>query len=183
MKIYVVRHASTEYNEKHLINGQHDDKLSSKGLKELPELVENLKSYNFTTIYSSPLKRALETAEAVSSATDIDIIQDNRLMEVNFGSFTSKNWASMEDIFGMTSRELLDTYSYDLRPYGGESALQVKARLEDFLSHLFKNADQTPLIVTHGGVIRWLYLLLSGEKTSFKPNASIHEFKVNLDPI
>ena len=178
MKIIVVRHASTIYNESHLINGQHDDNLSPAGLKELPQLVEKLKSYEFSTIYSSPLKRALETAQAVSKARYIPIVQDKRLMEVNFGTFTSKNWDSMIDIFGMPSRELLDTYSYDLRPYSGESAEQVKTRIEDFLNDLYKKTEQQTLLVTHGGIIRWLYFILSGEKTTFKPNASIHVFEV-----
>ena len=84
----------------------------------------------------------------------------------------------MIDIFGMPSRELLDTYSYDLRPYSGESAEQVKTRIEDFLNDLYKKTEQQTLLVTHGGIIRWLYFILSGEKTTFKPNASIHVFEV-----
>ena len=138
MKITVVRHASTNFNEKHLINGQHDDGLSPRGVSELPGLVEKLKTHEFTSIYSSPLKRALETAEPVSNAKGMPIIQDNRLMEVNFGSFTSKHWDSMQDIFGMSSSELLSTYSYDLKPFGGESSEQVKSRVEDFLNDLYK---------------------------------------------
>ena len=179
MRIIVVRHASTSYNANHLINGQHDDPLSSQGLKELPELVNKLKAYDFTLIYSSPLKRALKTAEAISGARDLAINIDPRLKEVNFGSFTSQNWDSMKEIFGLDSRALLDTYDYDLTEYGGESSSQVKKRVQNFLNDLPKKSDQNLLIVTHGGIIRWLYLLCANQKTSVHPNSSIHIFNLN----
>jgi len=177
MDIIVVRHASTKYNEQGLINGRHDDTLSVRGQKELPGLLKRLKGYEIELVYSSPLKRAVDTARPISEAKKAPLKLDNRLMEVDFGTFTSKNWDSMKEIFGMPSRELLDTYSYDLRPYGGESSDQVRKRIEDFLADLAKT-DQKALIVTHGGIIRWFYYLLNHQKTTALPNSSIQIFQL-----
>ena len=174
MKLVVVRHAPTEYNEKGIINGRHDDNLSAKG----KQAVKDLKEHDFTVIYSSPLKRATETAMPIAETHNVSINVDRRLIEVDFGSFTSKNWQSLIPTFGVDSRGLLDTYTYDLREYGGESADQVKERVKSFLADLQKDPTQVPLIVTHGGILRWFHLLCSQKKVSGFPNASIHTFEI-----
>lgn len=174
MELIVIRHATTKYNSKGLINGQHDDQLSPEGLNELPILVNKLKPYKFNIIYTSPLKRALQTSKAIVAARNTNLKVDPRLMEVNFGSFTSENWDSLKTVFGLNSRDLLDSYKYDLQPYGGESAEQVKARVLSFLTDISKQPNQKPVIVTHGGIIRWIYLLTTNQKTSYYPNSSIN---------
>jgi broad specificity phosphatase PhoE len=173
MKIVVIRHAKTVYNENGIINGQQDDNLSPEGLLELPGLVEKLNGYNFTALYSSPLQRAVETAKPIAKNKNLDLIIDPRLIEVNFGSFTSKNWDSMKSVFGMKSTALLDSYNYDLRPYGGESSEEVRKRIEDFLNYLKEQGGQ-PVAVSHAGIIRWFYYLCIGQKISSPPNASVH---------
>ncbi|MHB1864895.1 MAG: histidine phosphatase family protein [Candidatus Saccharimonadales bacterium] len=178
MQIIVIRHASTEYNNSRLINGQHDESLSPEGHKELPGLVKKLKAYDFNIIYSSPLKRAVQTALPIAEARDLQINIDRRLIEVDFGIFTAKNWESLRTVFGVNSSGLLDSYNYDLKPYGGESAKEVEARIQDFLNDLLKSSGAQPLIVTHGGIIRWFYLLLTGNKTTGHPNSSIHVFNM-----
>lgn len=180
MRLIVVRHAVTAFNEKGLINGRHDDNLSPQGRKDVKKLVEQLKDVDFTVIYSSPLKRAMETAMPIADMKNVEINVDQRLEEVDFGSFTKKSWQSLKPVFGMDSRALLDTYSYDLRPYGGEAADQVRKRVESFLNSLREDPNQMPLIVTHGGILRWFHYLCDKKKVSGFPNASVHYFEIKL---
>ena len=98
---------------------------------------------------------------------------------MDFGSFTTKSWESTKPVFGLDSKALLDSYTYDFTNYGGESAEQVKKRIEDFLSDLCKLPNQSPLLVTHGGIIRWLYYILKGNKHGVQPNASVHNFQIS----
>jgi probable phosphoglycerate mutase len=179
MQLIVVRHSSTLYNARNLINGQHDDSLSKKGLNELPGLVNSLKAYNFTSIYSSPLKRSLKTAEYIAEATSEQVKTDPRLMEINFGSFTSKNWDSMREVFGMSSTEMLNSYSYDFSAYGGESDKEVHFRVESFLRDILSDSNVRPLVVTHNGIIRWIDLICTKRKTTGLLNSSFNIYAVN----
>jgi broad specificity phosphatase PhoE len=178
MKLIVIRHALTEANEQEFINGQFDDLLSENGRKEIPSIVKKLHPYKFDVIYSSPLKRAMETAMPVAEDHKVEIDVDRHLIEVNMGSFTRKPFASTVEELGMHSSELLNTYAYDLRSYGGESSEEVKHRVNSFLSDLKTSNHSSVLVVTHGGIIRWFYYLCKGEKVGRSPNLSVHAFEI-----
>ncbi len=176
MQLYAIRHARTSSNERQIINGQYDDEISAGGRQEIPLLVEKLRPHKFDTIYSSPLRRAMGTALPIAEEHNVDINVDRRIIEVNMGSFSNKPYDSMVPIFGKTSSELLDTYEYDLRKYGGESAEEVRARVNSFMGELKTANYAAVLVVTHGGIIRWLHYLINGRKTGKVPNLSIHKF-------
>jgi len=178
MKLFVVRHAATEANEKKIINGQYDDVLSSNGRKEIPALIEQLKDYEFDAIYSSPLKRAMETAMPIAESYNVEINIDRRLIEVGMGSFTRLPYEATVEVFGKNSRDLLSTYTYDLTAYGGESAEQVRHRVDSFIQELRLKKHKSVLIVTHGGTLRWIYFLCSGKKVQGFPNLSVHQFSI-----
>jgi probable phosphoglycerate mutase len=178
MRLIVIRHARTETNEKEIINGQSDESISESGRREVPALVKKLQAYQFEVIYSSPLKRALETARPIAESHKVDIDIDRRLIEVNMGSFTNKSFESTFEELGMRSSDLLNTYAYDLRPHGGESAEEVHHRISSFLSDLKSSKHSSVLVVAHGGVIRWFYYLCKGEKIGRSPNLGIHTFEI-----
>jgi broad specificity phosphatase PhoE len=178
MKLIVVRHAITASNEQGLISGRFDNSLSESGQKEVSELVPKLHSYKFDLIYSSPLKRTLETATPIAKDHGLEIKTDPRIIEVNMGIFTRKPYASTVPAFGKISSQLLDTYVYDLRAYGGETSEEVQQRVSSFIDSLKKRSDNSVLVVTHGGIIRWFYYLCNGEKVGRFPNVSIHIFDI-----
>lgn len=178
MKLFVARHARTKANDKGLINGQSNDVLSERGWQELPSIVEKLHRHKFEAIYSSPLKRAMETAMPIADDHGVEIDVDRRLIEVDTGSFTGQSYKSTIPAFGMDCTDLFSSYQYDFRPYGGESSDEVKTRLEDFLQDLKKSGFGSVLVITHGGIIRWFHLLCTGEKVGIFPNLSIHAFDI-----
>ena len=178
MRLIVIRHARTGANEQEIINGQYDDLLSESGRKEIPALIEKLHPYQFEAVYSSPLKRSMETAMPIAENHKVEINIDRRIIEVNMGSFTRKPFGSTIKELGMHSSDLLNTYAYDLRPYGGESAEEVQHRISSFLSDLKTSNHNSVLVVSHGGIIRWFYYLCKGEKVGRTPNLGIHTFKI-----
>ena len=180
MKLLVIRHETTLLNENKLINSRLDDELSETGKKDLIKLVAKLKNYKFTKVYSSPLRRALQTAEPIAKDHNIlTVIKDERIMEVDFGIFTGQPWDSTDHYFHQgNSSEMLNTYSYDFSKYNGESYLEVKKRVYEFIEDLKKINDEEILIVAHGGVIRWFYLYFKDEMVGMFPNGSIHEFEL-----
>ena len=85
--IYFVRHGQTDWNKELKIQGQQDVELNEEGMAEAKKLSEKLSGVRFDVAFSSPLKRALKTAEAVY---DGKIISDGRLAERGFGSLEGK---------------------------------------------------------------------------------------------
>ena len=75
-------------------------------------------------------------------------------------------------------RDLFNTYKYDLTPYGGESSTQVEARVRSFYDELKDQPYKTVLAVTHGGIVRWLHYLATGEKIGPRSNAEELHLKV-----
>lgn len=178
MNLLVTRHGVTEWNERGLINGRSGDVLSTGGKGAVIKLVEELKDHKIDGVYSSPLARATQTAEPIAKDKGCDILIDDRLAEVDFGDFTGKSFESTKKAFGLNATELLDTYKYDLTEFGGESWHQVKARVQDYISDMRNSGHRQVVVVTHGGILRWFYLLCMGEQTSIPSNLSIHEFKI-----
>ncbi len=73
---------------------------------------------------------------------------------------------------------MLNAYDYDLSKFVGESYLEVKKRVYEFIEDLKKINNEEILIVAHGGVIRWFYLYFKDEMVGMFPNGSIHEFEL-----
>lgn len=175
MKLYVIRHAATQMNKEYRINGQLDEPLSDEGNAQLPGIVASVHDATFDNIYSSPLKRAFVTASAIAKDHQCEITTDRRLMEVNAGSLAGQSYDVTIKSFGLNSSELLSTYSYDFTEYGGENSEQVRARVSGFLDDLRATEYNTVLIVTHGGIIRWINYLCTGQKSTSQLNGSVLE--------
>jgi probable phosphoglycerate mutase len=174
MQLIVIRHASTAYNEKELINGQRDEGLSPKGLAQIDGLIESVAQYKFSVIYASDLKRSIQTATPIAKHYNVPLKKDSRIKEVGLGSFEGKGWESTVADFGVNSSGLLSSCAYDFTAYGGESATETRARVQSFIDDLKKDSHATPLVVTHGGIMRWFYYLCTGEKIGRVPNSSVH---------
>jgi broad specificity phosphatase PhoE len=179
MQVLLLRHAQTGYNEHELINGQVDEPLSDAGRAQLAEIASLVKYDDFNIIYSSPLIRALDTAKAVSGAHTTKIVTDKRLTEANCGSFSGKPWDSTIPVFGLASSALFSSGEYNFTEFGGESSAQVRKRVESFISDLKIRSDETPLIVTHGGIIRMFYEICEGKIPDHVPHAEVIHLKVN----
>ncbi len=147
MKLYVVRHCATEYNEKKLYCGRRDIPLSERGRAEAKLLAEKLQNCPFDKVISSPLLRARETAEEIVRGRAIPVYTDERLIERDFGELEGTNFYR-EDA-------LVYRDEFACRCRGGESDLDVAARVYAFLGELKKKRGEgAVLLVTHGIVSR-----------------------------
>ena len=88
MKIYITRHSLTTWNEEKRLQGWKNSDLTKQGLEDAKRLGNYLKNQSFDGIYSSPLKRAKETAQLIFP--NKTIIEDDRLKEMNFGDYEGK---------------------------------------------------------------------------------------------
>ena len=176
MKLYVVRHGRTEYNEKRIFCGRTDIPLCEKGREQLSKLASDSLSFDLDVIFSSPLIRAVETATAAAEVCGLPIITDDRLMERNFGDYEGTTVNTDAD------REC--RYNFAYRYPNGESYLNVIARVYNFLDEISEiHFDKNVMIVAHGGVCRtirtYFYDMTDEEFYTFShPNCSVIEYEL-----
>lgn len=150
--IYIVRHGQTNYNLEKRITGRIDIELNETGKQEAKLLKEKLKDIQFNYVFSSPLKRCIQTAKII---TNKKIIIDERLIERSNGKLE-----------GVTKDELpLDVVFNDTKEnkYGLEPISDIEKRVISFFNEINqKYPGKNILIVTHGGVIINMRRFLNG---------------------
>ena len=87
MKIYLIRHGETDWNLEQRLQGATDIPLNENGLELARETAQGLKEVPFDLIYTSPLKRAKQTAEILRGERDIPLIEEPRIREICFGIY------------------------------------------------------------------------------------------------
>jgi len=156
MRIYIVRHGETIENVKKITMGQTHGTLSARGKKQAKQIAKFLKDYSFNIIYSSDLRRCVDTAKEIKKFhPKTRIVYSKELRETHFGELQGKRWdiVSMADMPGSFMAR---------KPKGGESLKNVKRRLTKFLNHIKRKRIDNILIVAHSGVIKMLLAILQG---------------------
>ena len=152
MKLILVRHGETLLNRENRVQGTTDVKLSDYGRMQAEKLAESLKSEPIERIVSSPLKRAYETARAISKFHGVMIEADRDLQEMNHGDFEN-----------LTIQELREKHISILRQWesdpasivmpNGESLHDLQRRAWGAIEGITKSARNT-IVVTHNMTIR-----------------------------
>jgi len=147
-------HGTTTDNEKEISSGWSDVELSDLGRKQSKDLAEKVKDRVFDFVFCSDLKRAIESAEIVFSKR-IEIIQDKRWRECNYGDFNGKSSPIVEP---MQEENITKKFP------NGESYEDVKARIQDFLNFLKDNYEgKSVAILAHKAPQLALDVLLKGK--------------------
>jgi len=162
MKVYLVRHGETDWNRKEIYQGQEDIPLNEKGKKEARNLALTLKGIEISSIYSSDLKRAKETAEIIAKSLGIQtVIYKESLREMNFGEWTGKSVFEMEEnsaLFQLWSKD-----PWNISPPEGETLKELASRVRKEAEEIFlKHYGQNVLVVTHAGPIKAIIFDLIG---------------------
>lgn len=145
---YFVRHGETDWNLKGLFQGQKDIPLNENGISQAKQLSEYLKGKNkkFSCVYSSPLKRAIQTSEILARDLNLKIFTSDLLKEVSFGDLEGTK--VQKEKFFFDGPEYLK-----LEFPNGESMKDAFERVENFLSQLSLDVDNV-LIVAHGALFK-----------------------------
>lgn len=153
MKIYLVRHGETDWNQAGLLQGQTDIALNAQGLEQAREAAERLKEVPFEIAFCSPLIRAKRTAETIIGDRKITLTADERLRELNFGPWEGVDIRTIKDA---ASQPFTNPGSY-IPPEGAESFAQLYKRSGEFVDQVLlplEGTYETVLVVAHGGVNR-----------------------------
>ena len=95
MEIYIVRHGETIWNEKKLLQGRTDIELNENGRRLAIITGKNLRNTHFDIVFSSPLKRAHETACLIVGDRNIPIVTNDLIKEMCFGDWEGQNMSEL----------------------------------------------------------------------------------------
>lgn len=195
MKLYVVRHGETEFNQKGILQGNSDSALTDSAIKGAKMMGDFLKETDFDMIISSPLGRALKTAEYICAQRKQNIIQMPLVMEMGFGHWQGRS----KDEICQDERTKKNYYNFFEQPErylpveGAESFESLFARAHQFLDEMKQLSKQKPsgriLLISHGAYIKALLSIVQGKKLNdfwsgpFINNLSITIFDVHSDTV
>lgn len=155
--LYIIRHGETELNSKHVLQGRSDNELDSKGFDQSRKASDWLKKegISFTKVYSSPLKRAVQTAECVAPGITVSI--DGRLIEMDYGPYEGMSLLKPK-------KEVVKFFSDFVNnpaPEGMEQLADIVVRTGEFVDSIKDECSQgNVLISTHAiamkGILEYL---------------------------
>jgi len=151
MELILVRHGETPFNRERKVQGITDMELNDSGLRQAHQLALALKDHEIHQIYSSPLKRACKTAEAINQFHNVPIHRRSGLMEMDQGDFE-----------GLSFKELMACEKDFLRKWiadpamtkmpNGESFIEVQERAWNAIEDIIMQ-DENALVVSHNFTI------------------------------
>jgi broad specificity phosphatase PhoE len=150
--IILARHAETDWNREHRWQGHADPPLNRTGLDQAWELSQVLEGEQFDAIYSSDLRRALETADAVARERELVVIVETGLREIDIGEWS-----------GLTTTEIQQRHPDGFARHSmggdgwehGETHAAMSERVVEAVTRIAAaHPDGQVLCVMHGGTIR-----------------------------
>ena len=180
-QLILVRHGQTLHNVAGIAQGWNDSALSDHGKEQVLRLAERIRAYAPQALYSSPLGRAMSTAQAIADATNLPITPLDDFREMNYGGWEGRSFLDVR-------REHEDLYQRWINDGeaacpDGESHMDVRRRIERTLATI---EDERAVIVTHGTAIRiaataLLQLPVMASRQFAQDNAAINVFHWRSD--
>ena len=155
MRLYIMRHGETEWNVRRLYQGHSDIPLNENGVALAEITGRGLRDIPFDLAFTSPLRRARQTAEIVLRGRDVPLAEEPKLIEIAFGVYegctalpTERDPHPDPNLLNF----IRDPEHY-VAPEGGESIPGLCMRMSAYLNSLIRRRDlqdKTILLSTHG---------------------------------
>lgn len=163
---YFIRHGETDFNLRGMVQGRGvDSPLNDTGLAQASALAARFTTTPVDWIYSSPLTRALQTAQCVADACGITEIHTNPdLEEMSWGIYEGQQQSPELAAAFDEMRDRWHAGEYDFRVQGGESLREVRTRGLGAVTQLLQShAGKRVLVVAHGRFLRIVLASLLAE--------------------
>ena len=161
MKLYFVRHGESEANTRHVISNRESPfGLTPRGRQQAEALAEKLGDVSFHAIFSSPILRARQTAEILSSSPGIPYRVTDALREYDCGILEERS----DEESWKCHRQYFEDWTlrgdHSSKPEGGECFLEIRDRFLPFIESLKYGDDKNILLVGHGGLFHLMMPLI-----------------------
>jgi len=185
MRLFLIRHGRTAWNAQGRFQGCRDIPLDETGRAQARAMALHASRIPFSAVWSSPLARARETAEALARKTGLEVCEHGGLSEICHGKWeglkaevVARRWPRLFRLWHERPEEVVMP--------AGESLEDVQARTMKAMEDVTSRERDPVAVVTHDAVIKvllcaWLGLPLSGFRRFDLANASITGVRLNGD--
>jgi broad specificity phosphatase PhoE len=160
-KIMLIRHGETEWNLEDIFRGQADIELNKTGIRQAGLLAKYLEDIPFEAIYSSPLKRALKTAETIADLHGIKVTVAPELTDFDYGKWQGLTLDKVKERYPQLYEEWLKNPQLTRMP-NGEGLDNVSRRTTSMIDHVIAKHEGTFALVSHRVVNKVLICALLG---------------------
>lgn len=185
-KVYLIRHAEAEGNLYRRVHGWYDSPLTRRGLEQVKALETRFQNETINAIYSSDLRRAKATAQALATSRALPIFEDPGLRELHMGIYEDYPIGEME-FSHAALYQLFRSRSPQWLPPEGENYRQVcKRMLKSFFTIAQHHPEENVAIFSHGTAIFSLQSALQGQQpherpSTFSKNTAVSCYEVKGD--
>lgn len=163
-KWYLIRHGETDFNKKRFFYGKADISINETGKEQASKIHQLLKGRAISRIYTSQLKRTLETA-AIIFPDQIPTAY-KALNERDFGLWEGRTANEIQVAFPLVWEEWLES-PFDVTPSKAEPFQKFKDRVQSIVEEIRETEDDEIAIVGHLGVLRLIYQFLVDPEADF----------------
>ncbi|UCD08396.1 MAG: histidine phosphatase family protein [Dehalococcoidales bacterium] len=160
-ELLLVRHGETEWNAGEIFRGRADVSLNEKGVVQAKQLGEYLKNSRLEAVYSSPLQRAVCTAEKIAKPHSLDVRIDPALIDMDYGEWQGMPLAEVRKIYKNLYIKWVRSPENVKFP-GGEDLDNVKNRSVATVNKIVKEHKGSVVLVSHRVVNKVLICFLMG---------------------
>lgn len=158
LRLFLVRHAQTDWNRDRRFQGWTDTALSDRGRSQAEAVARALADLELRAVYASPLERARATAQAIAAPHGLGVRTDEAFKEMRFGTWEGLTVTEVSE----RDRERYEIWveaPHRFTAPGGESLEEVRARVLEGLGRLRAgHGEDTVCLVAHGVTSRVLIL-------------------------
>jgi len=163
--VYLIRHAQAEGNLYRIVQGHFNSYLTPRGVKQIDALAERFRDVHIDALYSSDLRRTVQTAGAITKYHELPIITNPGLREINLGVFEGQSFGDMRHA------DPQQMYYFNNDPdrwyaEGAETFIECTDRMIRTIGSIAEKHDgETIAIVSHGMAIRSFLSRVLGVKS------------------
>jgi alpha-ribazole phosphatase len=160
IRLYVVRHGATVWNKETRYQGQTDVPLSEEGENQAEMIAGRFAKESITAVYSSPLKRAYDTALAIARPHELSVCCLEGMLEIGFGDWEGKAYTHVRQQYSEELRNWIHNPLENRIP-NGEDLPALKLRVEKAIDQILSaHKEGNIVLVAHSGSIRMLFCSL-----------------------
>jgi 2,3-bisphosphoglycerate-dependent phosphoglycerate mutase len=161
--LFTVRHGLTELNRDKRVGGRYDAPLIEEGRRQAREANGSFDGTHFDVVISSPLSRALETAEIIAGVRREDVVVEEGCTERSFGEMEGLTPAQVRERLPQVRYVRIGHVDYSLNPPGGETFEQLRERARRFLERTLKlHGGKRILLFGHENFLQQLHGVIHG---------------------
>lgn len=180
--IYLTRHGQTMWNIEKRLQGRGNSPLTEDGIERAKELRDRIKDIKLDVIYSSPIERALTTANIIKGDKNVEVVTDDGLREMCFGDYEGKITDEVRKENPNWDISLIMKGNTELAAPNGENLAEVRERVAKAMDSIIEeNKGKTVLVVAHGITLKAIMYYFKDEEVNSEVMGQATLTKVSVD--